>query len=66
MPGYFSRDPHLHAGAERIPSLDYTRALAMADAGCELVQRQALEAAARQQVPLVVRAIDRAGTTTIN
>jgi aspartate kinase len=66
VPGYFSRDPHRHADAERIPSLDYTRALAMADAGCELVQRQALEAAARQQVPLVVRAIDRDGATVIS
>jgi aspartate kinase len=65
VPGYFSRDPHLYADAEPLPTLDYTRALAMADEGCELVQRQALEAAARHHLPLVVRSIDRDGATFI-
>ena len=66
MPGYFSRDPHRHADAEALPALDYARALAMADAGCELVQRHALEAAARHHLPLVVRAIDGDGATLIS
>jgi aspartate kinase len=66
VPGYFSRDPNLHADAVPLPALDYARALAMADAGCDLVQRHALEAAARQHLPLVVRSIDRDGATFIS
>lgn len=66
VPGYFSKDPHIHADAEPLAHLDFTRALAMADEGCELVQRHALEAAARQHLPLVVRAIDGDGITVIS
>lgn len=66
VPGYFSRDPHVHADAQRLPILDFARALAMADDGCALVQRHALEAASRERLPLVVRAIDGEGATVIN
>lgn len=66
VPGYFSKDPRAHADAEPLAHLDFTRALAMADQGCGLVQRDALEAAARQHLPLVVRAIDGDGLTVIS
>ena len=66
VPGYFSQDPHLYAEAEPLATLDFTRAIAMADAGCELVQRHALEAAAGQHLPLVVRSIDSDGATVIS
>jgi aspartate kinase len=62
VPGYFSADPHAHAGATHLPSIDYTCALAMADRGCDLVQRAALELARDRGVPLVVRAIDGGAT----
>ena len=57
VPGFFTADPKKAPGARLIPTLTYARALEMADAGCELVQRQALEAARRERLPLVVRAI---------
>ncbi|HEX6974039.1 MAG TPA: hypothetical protein VF147_06530 [Vicinamibacterales bacterium] len=66
VPGYFSCDPNVHPDAHPLPTLDFTRALAMADEGCELVQRQALEAAAYHHLPLVVRSIDRDGATVIS
>lgn len=66
VPGYFSRDPHAHDDARPLPTLDFARALAMADEGCELVQRHALEAAARARLPLLVRAIDGEGATLIS
>jgi len=63
VPGYFTADPHLDREARRIRSLDYAQALDMADAGCALVQRDALEAARAIGMPLVVRGLDdRAGT----
>ena len=49
-----------------LPTLDFTRALAMADDGCALVQRHALEAAARHHLPLVVRSVDGERATAIN
>ena len=45
VPGYFTADPKRDPDARPIPSLAYARALEMADDGCELVQRHALEAA---------------------
>ena len=39
-----------------------TTALKMADAGCPLVQRQAIDHARRAQLPLIVRSFDSLGT----
>ena len=58
VPGYFADDPHINVGAEHIPGLSFARALAMADAGCDLVQRQALETAERCGLPIVVRSLE--------
>ena len=66
VPGFFTRDPKRSPDARPIPSLSFTRALAMADDGCELVQRQALEAARAQALPLSVRAIGHATGTRID
>jgi aspartate kinase len=60
VPGYFSADPHDDPSAAHLASIDFECALKMADAGCDLVQRQALEAARDRGVPLVVRSL--AGT----
>lgn len=62
VPGYFTADPRTSADAALIDALDYTEALAMADAGCPLVQRQAIEHARRARLPLVVRSFDSLGT----
>jgi aspartate kinase len=58
VPGYFTDDPRLHAGAKHLPRLSFSQALAMADKGCELVQRQAIDAAERCDLPLVVRSLE--------
>lgn len=63
VPGYFSADPRHDPSAEHLPSIDFTRALQMADEGCDLVQRQALETARDRGVPLVVRSIEGGATT---
>ena len=60
--GYFTSDPATHNDATPIESLTYTHALAMADANCPLVQRQALAAAQRANVPLIVRSFTSIGT----
>ena len=57
VPGYFSDDPHLNLHARHLASLTFSQALAMARAGCDLVQLQALEAAARHDLPLVIRSL---------
>ncbi|MGH9711388.1 MAG: hypothetical protein ACRD4H_04445 [Candidatus Acidiferrales bacterium] len=57
--GYFSSDPRRDARAAHLPQLSYNRAIAMANAGCELVQRRALEAAERASLPLVVCSLDQ-------
>ena len=66
VPGYFSADPHVDAAAAHLPNVDFEQALAMADAGCDLVQRQALEVARDRRLPLVVRAIDSETRTVVN
>ena len=66
VPGFFTRDPKRSPDARPIPVLSFARALAMADAGCELVQRQALEAARTHALPLHVRAIGHAAGTRIH
>ena len=47
VPGYFTADPHRDAAARQIHDLPIDDALRMADAGCDLVQRAALAAAAQ-------------------
>lgn len=58
VPGYFTSDPHRDASALPIPFLTFDHALELADAGCDLVQRSAIEAAARYDLPLVVRSLN--------
>lgn len=66
VPGYFTSDPHLDRSALPIPFLTFEHALELADDGCDLVQRAALEAAARWSLPLVVRSLnERAAVSRI-
>jgi aspartate kinase len=58
VPGYFTSDPHKNANALPIPFLTFDHALELADEGCDLVQRKAIEAAARYNLPLVVRSLN--------
>jgi aspartate kinase len=57
VPGYFTTDPNRDARATHLPRLTFADALAIADEGCDLVQRRALEAAAEFGLPLVVRSL---------
>jgi aspartate kinase len=58
VPGYFTSDPHRDPTARHLPQLTFDHALALADEGCELVQRQAIQAAALCNLPLVIRSLD--------
>ncbi len=58
VPGYFTADPHRNPTAKHIPILTFDRALELADDGCDLVQRKAIEAAAHCCLPLVIRSLD--------
>ncbi|MGH9410005.1 MAG: hypothetical protein ACRD1V_11185 [Vicinamibacterales bacterium] len=58
VPGYHTADPNVEADAEPLRELSTADALRMADAGCDLVQRAALVAAAEAHLPLVVRSLD--------
>ncbi len=58
VPGYFTSDPNRDPGARHLPSLTFEEALALADEGCDLVQRKAIEVAARCGLPLVIRCLD--------
>jgi aspartate kinase len=58
VPGYFSSDPHVNPNARHLPHLTFEEALTLADKGCDLVQRQAIELAAQCNLPLVVRSLD--------
>ena len=64
VPGYFTADPHRRADARPIHDLAIDEALRMADAGCDLVQRAALAAAADAHLPLVIRSMDAAAPVT--
>jgi aspartokinase len=64
VPGYFSTDPHQDSTARHIPFLSFEQAILMAAEGCNLVQRQAIEAAARCGLPLVIRSVRR--NTTVS
>ena len=54
--GYFTADPAADAGARHVPDIDIEAALALARAGCPLVQPAALEAARERGVRLIIRA----------
>lgn len=58
--GYHTSDPNVDPSATPIAALSTSDALRMADAGCDLVQRAALVAAADANLPLVIRSIDDA------
>lgn len=57
VPGYFTADPHRDPSARHIPQLSFEQALRLAVDGCDLVQRKAIEAAARSGLPLVIRSV---------
>ncbi len=58
VPGYFSSDPHKDPGACPIMELTFAQALELADGGCDLVQREAIEAAQRCGLPLLIRSLN--------
>ena len=62
--GYYSANPKVSSEAAHLPHVDFERSLAMADAGCRLVQRQAIEAARVHAVAIVVRSM-RADRSTV-
>ena len=66
VPGYFTGDPKRDPEARPLEHVSYARAIEMADAGCELVQRHALLAARDRGVPLVVRALGNQGATVVS
>lgn len=57
VPGYFTADPHRDPTARHIPQLSFAQALEFAAAGCDLVQRKAIETASRSGLPLVIRSL---------
>jgi len=62
--GYYTADPHRDPTARQLHDIDAAAALEMADAGCDLVQRAALVAAAQARLQLVVRSLDAAAPVT--
>lgn len=54
VPGYFTSDPARDGSARHLPQLDIDDAIAMAEAGCELVQTCALRTARRHGVELLI------------
>jgi aspartate kinase len=60
--GYFTSDPVADPAAQLVPGLGYHDALRMADAGCPLVQRDALAAGRDAGVEIVVRSLTSEGT----
>lgn len=62
VPGYFTADPRKVLDAALIDHISYRDALAMADQGCPLVQRQAIDHAQRAHLPLIVRNFESSGT----
>jgi aspartate kinase len=65
VPGYFVSDPRSDPLARHLPALDYATAIAMADRGCALVQRQALEAAHFHGITLIIRSLGSEQRTMI-
>lgn len=66
VPGYFTADPNQHPDATHLDTLTYVQALEMADSGCALVQRRAIEAAQHWRIPIVVTAIGAERQTLIH
>lgn len=66
VPGYFTADPHAVPAAAHLPALDYDSALALAESGCPVVQREALAAARDARLMLVVGALGDPRATTIS
>jgi aspartate kinase len=64
--GYYSSDPKRDPLASHVPHLDFDRSLALADDGCELVQRAALETARAHGLPLIVRSMAAAQATILS
>ncbi len=64
VPGYFTSDPHRDPTARPVPHLTFEKALALANEGCDLVQKKAIEAAARASLPLVVRSLKESAPIT--
>jgi aspartate kinase len=60
--GYYTDDPCQYCGADLLSAISYNHALEMADAGCPLVQRQAIADARDRGVELVVRSLESSGT----
>lgn len=54
VPGYFTADPATDADARHLPHLDFDTAIAMAAAGCALVQPAALHAAEAHGLRLLI------------
>ncbi len=65
VPGYFTEDPDTTARAQHLPWVSYETAIDMAQRGCELVQRVALEAARERSLRLVVRSLDDEAPGTV-
>jgi aspartate kinase len=65
VPGYFTEDPNLNPTAEFLSWISYETAIEMAERGCELVQRVALDAARERGLQLVVRTLDDAVPGTV-
>jgi aspartate kinase len=57
VPGYFASDPNRDRNARHLATIGYATAIEKAASGCELVQKSALESAARHGMPIVVRAL---------
>jgi len=65
VPGYFSADPHSNPAALHLAHLTFEQALAFADAGCDLVQRKAIELASQANIQLVIRSLDETAPFTL-
>jgi len=65
VPGYFTADPATSTNATHLASIDHDTALAMADAGCELVQPRALEVARQLNINIIIRALDDERRTVV-
>jgi aspartate kinase len=65
VPGYFTGDPAFDSEAQHIPALTYDQALAKERDGCGVVQRAAIQAAARANLPIRVRSLDVSSGSTL-
>jgi aspartokinase len=62
--GVTSADPKTDRGASHLPLLTFEAALRMAEQGCDLVERQVIEAAMNYWLPVVVRCLDDAASSS--